>query len=96
MDGILDRLLPQMDASSVAGHITGIVAARHEQAMQTGDTDAAARYDVSLDTIYLASLLLTIVNGSGHTRSRAEVLGALDTTADIIGELRRWIEGNHP
>ena len=96
MDGLIERFPMPLDTSGVAGRITGIIAARHERAVAEEDAATAARYDVSLDTIYFATLLLMVVNGTGATRDRREVLAALDTAGEVIGALRREIEGSVP
>ena len=90
-----ERLLTQIDTSSVAGRITSIIAGRFETAMAHGNDALASRYDIGLDTIYFASLLLTIVNGSGETRERKDILGALETVEEIITDLRAWIGNGH-
>ena len=94
MDGLIDRYRAALDTSDVAGKITSIVGSRYEQAVLGQDEDTAERFDVSLDTIYFAALLLTVVNGSGEARSRGQVIAALDTVSEVIGELRQWIESH--
>jgi hypothetical protein len=93
MDGLLYYPTPPLDVSSVAGRITSIVARRRAQAERTGDADTAARFDLGLETIYYASLLLMVVEGTGETRSRDELVALLATAEDVIGELRGWLGG---
>jgi hypothetical protein len=83
-----------LDVSSVAGRITSIVARRHGQAVLNGDTETADRFDVSLDTIYFASLLLVLVNGTAQPRGRAQMLAALESVEDVVSDLRHWINEN--
>ena len=93
MDGSLQQCLPPFDVSTVAGRITSILAQRHASARRHGDEALASRYDAGLDTIYYAALLLMIVDGSGETRSRAEVLATLDAVSEVTADLRDWIAG---
>jgi hypothetical protein len=95
MDGYsISQHTASLDVSSVAGRITSLIARRHGQAVLAGDDATAQRFDVSLDTIYFASLLLMLVNGTGQTRGREQVLAALDSVEDVVADLRHWIENN--
>jgi hypothetical protein len=93
MDGLLRYPTPPLDVSSVAGRITNIVARRRAEAECAGDQETAARFDIGLDTIYYASLLLMVVEGSGELRNRDQIMGALAAAEEIIGELRNWLGG---
>lgn len=93
MDGTLPSCVPDLDVSVVAGRITSFLAKRHASASRQGNPMLAARYDASLDTIYYAALLLMIVDGSGATRSRTQVLAALDAVSEVTEDLRDWVAG---
>ncbi len=93
MDGTLPSCVPALDVSAVAGRITSFLARRHASANRQGDVALAARYDANLDTIYYAALLLMIVDGTGATRSRTQVLAALDSVSEVTEDLRDWIGG---
>jgi hypothetical protein len=93
MGSSLESCLPPLDVSSVAGQITAILAQRHDEALLRGDDASAERYDAGLDTIYFASLLLMVVDGTGELRRRDQVLSVLDAVEDVLAELRDWVEG---
>lgn len=96
MDGLVQNYVSTLDVSSVAGRITAILARRQERALARDDVATAARFDAGLDTIYFASLLLMVENGTGETRAPAQVLAALDTIEDVVAELRSWVEESAP
>jgi hypothetical protein len=96
MDNSSFKHATALDVSTVAGEITSILARRYEGALRGSDSDGAGRFDVGLDTVYFAALLLMIVNGSGETRERADVLAALDTVKDVVGDLRHWVRRQVP
>ncbi len=91
MDGALQSLAPPLDVSSVAGWITSVVARRRAQAELAGDAQMAARFDIGLDAIYYASLLLMVVEGTGELRSRTQVVATLETAGEVIEELRHLL-----
>ncbi|MDE8342792.1 MAG: hypothetical protein POG24_03125 [Acidocella sp.] len=76
----------------MAGRITGFLGKLHHAARRAGQHDLADRYDLGLETIYSASLLLMVNERTGEARTRQELRALLDTAEEVIRDLKLWAD----